>query len=162
MDHLLETADELPLSLQRVFAFFSDATNLERITPSALQFEITSPQPIQIQRGTLIDYRLKLFDIPFAWRSEITEWNPPHSFVDEQRRGPYASWVHRHTFEATARGTRILDQVTYRLPLSPLGDIAFPFVAWQLRQIFAFRQAVVRRILLEESESAQGAPLAQS
>lgn len=148
VQHLLEVSDELPLPIEQVFAFFSDAANLERITPRSLHFEITSPQPISIRRGTLIDYRLRLLLFPFHWQSEITEWEPPHRFADEQRRGPYASWRHEHTFEATASGTRLLDRVYYQLPFSPLGDLAFPFVRWQLQAIFAFRQKITRQILL--------------
>ncbi len=149
MEHLLEVTDELPLPIERVFEFFSDASNLEKITPRELQFEITTPQPFQIQQGSLIDYRLRMFGVPFAWQSRITEWTPPFSFVDEQVRGPYSLWVHRHTFEATPNGTRIHDRVRYRLPLSPLGDLAYPVVRWQLGRIFAYRQKVTRELLVK-------------
>ncbi len=64
MEHLLETTDEILLPIDRVFAFFSDAGNLERITPRELHFEITSPKPLQIRQGALLDYRLRLFGIP--------------------------------------------------------------------------------------------------
>jgi ligand-binding SRPBCC domain-containing protein len=147
MEHILEVSDELPLPIERVFAFFSDALNLEKITPRELCFEITTPQQFTIQQGSLIDYRLRMFGVPFAWQSRITEWNPPHSFVDEQVRGPYRLWEHGHTFEATPTGTRIHDRVRYRLPLSPLGDLAFPVVRWQLQRIFAYRQKMTRELL---------------
>jgi ligand-binding SRPBCC domain-containing protein len=149
MEHLLDVSDELPLPIDQVFAFFSDAGNLEKITPRELQFHITTPQPIQIQEGSLIDYRLCMFGVPFAWQSRITEWNPPHSFVDEQVRGPYSLWVHRHRFEATPNGTRIHDCVRYRLPFSPLGDLAYPLVRWQLGRIFAYRRKVTRELLIK-------------
>jgi ligand-binding SRPBCC domain-containing protein len=147
MEHILEVSDELPLPIERVFAFFSDAANLERITPRDLRFEITTSQPFTIQQGSLIDYRLRMFGVPFAWLSRITEWNPPQSFVDEQVRGPYSLWVHRHTFEPTPSGTRIHDRVRYRLPFWPFGDLAYPLVRWQLRRIFAYRQKVTRELL---------------
>lgn len=147
MEHIIEASDELPLPIERVFEFFSDAGNLERITPRELQFEITTAQPFTIQQGSLIDYQLRMFGIPFRWRSRITEWNPPFSFVDEQVRGPYGLWIHRHTFESTPTGTRIHDRVRYRLPLSPLGDIGYPLVRWQLGRIFAYRQKTTRALL---------------
>ena len=153
--HRLVDRLELPLPIDRVFAFFSEAANLERITPPELGFRIVTPPPIEIRLGTLIDYQLKLFGIPFGWQSEITAWDPPHAFADEARSGPYHTWIHRHRFEPTAAGTAIADEVTYRLPLWPAGDLALPLVRLQLGRIFRYRQAAVRRLLLEGVRRAE-------
>ncbi|MCC5834023.1 MAG: SRPBCC family protein [Opitutales bacterium] len=154
MEHDLHAEIELPLNLDTVFEFFSKAENLERITPSELKFRILNPTPVPMQVGTLIDYRLQLFGMPFKWSSLISEWDPPHSFTDEQVKGPYALWVHRHSFEPTENGTRIRDHVRYRLPLSPLGDLALPLVKLQLRRIFAHRQQAVQDALMQTKASA--------
>lgn len=149
---LLETSIELPLDIAEVFAFFAAAENLARITPPELGFRIESPLPIAIAKDTRIDYRLSLFGLPFSWRSLISHWDPPHSFVDEQIKGPYALWHHTHTFTTTPTGTLIADRVLYRLPLWPLGQLALPVVKLQLRRIFSYREQAIARILLGDSE----------
>ena len=149
---LLETSIELPLDIAEVFAFFAAAENLARITPPELGFRIESPLPIAIAKDTRIDYHLSLFGLPFSWRSLISHWDPPHSFVDEQIKGPYALWHHTHTFTTTPTGTLIADRVLYRLPLWPLGQLALPVVKLQLRRIFSYREQAITRILLGDSE----------
>jgi ligand-binding SRPBCC domain-containing protein len=145
--HRLSATCVVPRSLDDVFAFFSAAENLERITPPELGFKILTPAPIVIRQGTLIDYQIRLFGVPFAWRTEIIVWRSPVEFVDVQLRGPYRRWVHTHHFESTPDGTRITDDVEYVLPLSPLGDLAYPLVKLQLSRVFAYRESAVRRLL---------------
>jgi ligand-binding SRPBCC domain-containing protein len=138
----------LPLPREAVFAFFADATNLERITPPELRFRILTSHPIAMQAGTLIDYRLRLFAVPLSWQARIMDWKPPAGFVDEQVRGPYRIWRHTHRFYDAEEGTVIEDTVHYRLPFGPLGDLFHPLVCLQLRRIFRFRKLAVRRCLL--------------
>ena len=137
----------LPHSPEEVFPFFADAGNLERLTPPSLRFRILTPPPIEMAVGTLIDYRIRLRGIPMRWQSEITEWEPPYRFVDEQRRGPYRLWVHEHVFmpqEGAAQdgGTLARDTVEYAV----LGGAIVQrlFVASELERIFEYRNAALR------------------
>ena len=64
----------------------------------------------------------------------ISTWKPPYEFIDEQRKGPYRQWIHRHRFAEDAGATRIEDEVDYALPLWPVGEIAHPLVRAQLER----------------------------
>ena len=126
----------LPRPIDEVFAFFANAANLEALTPPWLHFHILNPD-IVIGRGVLIDYRLRIHGVPLRWQSEISRWDPPVSFVDEQRKGPYRRWVHTHTFVEERGGTRVGDSVEFEVPFAWL---AGGFVMRDVKKIFAFRQ----------------------
>jgi ligand-binding SRPBCC domain-containing protein len=147
-DHRLERFQSIARPLPEVFEFFSDAANLEAITPPFLRFKIVTPRPIEMREGARIDYRLSLWGVPLRWRTAITCFEPNARFIDEQEAGPYAYWHHLHEFEADGGGTRMRDEVTYRLPFGWLGSAVHEvWVERQLRTIFDYRAQVIDRLL---------------
>jgi ligand-binding SRPBCC domain-containing protein len=133
----------LPRSLDEVFAFFADPANLEVLTPPWLHFRIRTPGPIAMRAGTLIDYSIRVHGVPIPWQSEISVWEPPHRFVDTQRRGPYRRWEHTHSFAEAQGGTRVSDSVEFDVPFA---FAAGWFVKRDVTRIFAFRrQALLDR-----------------
>jgi hypothetical protein len=129
--------------LDEAFAFFADPYNLEAITPPWLRFRIVDA-PAQLERGTLLRYRLRLFGLPIGWLTEIRAWEPPGAFTDVQLRGPFQLWEHRHRLTAIPDGTEIADEVRYELFLGPLGELGRRLVVrrW-LDGIFDYRGRAV-------------------
>ncbi len=137
--HSLYREQWIHASLAEVFAFFSDAANLDRITPPWLHFRILHA-PEKIGAGVLIQYQLAWHGIPMRWTTRIEEWQPPHKFVDYQLRGPYRLWHHTHTFEERDGRTLMGDELQYAIPLGAMGDF---FAGWRVRldveRIFDYR-----------------------
>jgi len=143
--HRLHSELWLPREPSEVFPFFADAANLQRITPPWLHFEMLTRNPVDMRVGTLIDYRLRIRGFPIRWRSEITVWDPPHRFVDEQRRGPYRLWVHEHTFTAQTGGTLVGDTVSYAVRFGVL--VHKLLVGPDLRRIFDYRKRRIEELI---------------
>jgi ligand-binding SRPBCC domain-containing protein len=141
--HVFKSELWLPVPREKVFPFFADARNLEVITPPWLNFNVLTPGEIEMRAGAFIDYRLKIHGLPVRWRTEITGWNPPASFCDEQRRGPYRRWSHTHTFAEKAGGTLCHDKVIYAVPGGAL--VNYLFVRRDVEKIFNYRAAALRK-----------------
>jgi len=146
--HVLERSQLVRRPLPEVFGFFSNAANLEAITPPFLRFRVLTPPPIEMRAGTLIDYRLSLLGISFKWRTLIEIFEPNRRFTDTQVRGPYRRWRHLHEFHATSQGTRMIDRVQYELPLGWIGDLVHSLaVRRSLEKIFDYRRDRIRELL---------------
>ena len=148
MQHVFERVQFLRRPRSEVFAFFSDARNLERITPPSMHFAIETPLPIEMKEGAIIEYTISLFGVPIPWRTRIEAFEPDDRFVDLQLRGPYRRWHHTHTFSDTHDGgTRMKDRVEYEVPFGPLGEVArLLFVRRQLDLIFDHRRATIAEL----------------
>lgn len=143
----LEREQYVPFDPETTFGFFADARNLERLTPPWLHFEIIGPGVVDLEAGSLIDYKLRLRGVPIRWRSEITVWQPPYRFDDVQRRGPYRLWEHTHTFEPIGDGTLVRDVVVYAVPGDVLANRLV--VRPDLERIFDFRARQLNAWVLE-------------
>jgi ligand-binding SRPBCC domain-containing protein len=133
--------------LRDVFAFFERPENLERITPPSLKFNVLTPSPVSMHEGSEIKYRVSPLLFPMTWISRIEAYDPPHSFVDTQIKGPYALWRHTHRFIEENGGTWIEDDVVYALPFGLIGRLAHWFVRRQLQGIFDYRSRAILEAL---------------
>lgn len=133
----------LPAPLDRTFAFFSDAANLERLTPPWVRFRIRTPMPVVMREGLEIDYRISVRGLPVPWRSRIDIWEPGARFVDRQVIGPYRWWRHEHRFEASGSATRVIDEITF---VPRFRWVSGSVVRRDVERIFAYRQQALARV----------------
>jgi len=145
MLHCLTQTQNLPLSLDQAWEFFSNPANLSRITPGWLAFTLTCASPAPMYAGQILTYTIRPIPmVRLRWVTEVTHVQKPIFFVDEQRIGPYRFWHHQHHFQETDCGLRMTDQVHYALPFGPLGDLVHAmWVKKRLRSIFSYRRVVL-------------------
>lgn len=144
--HTLTTTQRLPISLAEAWDFFSSPDNLQKITPAKMNFRILSNTGNgKMYPGQIITYKVSpVLGIPLFWMTEITHVKEGEYFIDEQRFGPYAMWHHEHRFSAMDGGVEMTDIVSYKLPLGPLGLLAYHlFVKKEVEQIFNYRYKVL-------------------
>ena len=146
--YTIKTVQNIPISLEEAWDFFSKPSNLAAITPDNLGFNIISKHHGErMYPGQIIEYIVKpVLGIPLYWMTEITHVEDKKYFVDEQRFGPYTMWHHQHHFKQVEGGVEMTDIVHYKLPLWILGDIAHAlFVKAQLTHIFDYRFEAVEK-----------------
>ena len=151
--HTLRFDQFLPVGRATVFPFFTDAGNLERITPPWVRFRILTPGPLTMRAGALIDYRIRLHGLPLRWRTEIAEWEPPFRFVDVQLRGPYRLWHHTHTFVEVGGATLCRDEIFYAVRGGRLVNRLL--VQPDIERIFAYRRQVLAELFGPASPSGR-------
>jgi ligand-binding SRPBCC domain-containing protein len=138
-----ERTQKVNASKEEIWDFISSPANLKEITPAYMGFDITSKKTSEkMYEGMLISYQVKpLLGIKTNWVTEITHIKEGHSFIDEQRMGPYKMWHHQHFIEEIPNGVLMKDIVSYIPPLGILGTIANQLIIKnKLEQIFAFRK----------------------
>jgi NADH dehydrogenase len=157
--HTLHSTQIVKADPERVWAFFSNARNLGRVTPRAMGWVLHTPDPVT-EPGATIEYTIRpLFGVPVGWRTRIEEVEAPVRFRDVQEKGPYRSWVHEHRFTPVQDGVRVDDHIEYEMPLGPLGSLAHRLaVRSQLEQLFAFRSTAVDQILEPAGDPSAARP----
>lgn len=152
--HQLYREQIIQTDLATAWDFISSPKNLDAITPDDLSFQIVSDVPEKMTNGLLIEYKV---GIPFlgqqTWLTELKHIREQHSFVDEQRIGPYKVWYHYHEITEVPEGIRFIDRVSYVMPFGPFGAIAHAlYVNKQLNYIFDHREKVTPAIFAAMQE----------
>lgn len=146
--NVLDSYQWIPQPLEQVWPFFTDAKNLEALTPDFLNFKVLTQDTRNLHPGSLLDYKLRVHGVPLRWRTLIQVWQPegpaPH-FVDLQLKGPYGLWHHTHRFETLAGGTLMRDTVRFQLPGAWFGQWGEAWVKKDVAGIFKHRVSAVKK-----------------
>lgn len=150
----LTFVQDLPLTQQQAWEFFSSPKNLNEITPADMHFQMLDELPDGMYAGMFIRYRITpLLRIPMYWVTEITHIREGVFFIDEQRSGPYKIWHHEHHFAAIPGGVRMTDILYYDIGLGPLGWLAGKwFVHRQVQHIFDYRYKRLQQLFPGEGK----------
>jgi ligand-binding SRPBCC domain-containing protein len=136
---------------QQLFAFHELPDAFLRLLPRGEKIRVIQSAPsLNTGSRTIVDIRIGFVWVTFE--SLHTAYDPPHSFEDEQVRGPFRSWRHRHIVEPHPDGAMLIDDIEYTPPFGLLGRaLDGILIKPRLRKVFAFRHRVTR----EYCENAQ-------
>jgi ligand-binding SRPBCC domain-containing protein len=148
--YALKLKQNIPVSLDTAWEFFSSPLNLAKITPPEVNFVVTSDynDAARVYPGMIITYKVSpLFGIKLNWMTEITHVQDHQYFVDEQRFGPYALWHHQHHFKEIPGGVEMTDLLHYAIPYGIIGRLSNKvLVGKQIKKIFDYRVKAVETI----------------
>lgn len=152
-----ERSVDLPSTLAQSFGYHERPGALQRLIPPWENAAVVASDG-SLQAGSRVTLRMRKFGLPLTWLAEHTDYDPPHLFADEQRKGPFAYWRHEHRFVALTHSSsgptsdeanslpprsRLTDAVEYQLPLGPLGRLFGGRLARaELEQMFGYRHRV--------------------
>jgi ligand-binding SRPBCC domain-containing protein len=129
--------------VERVFGFHERADAFALLSPPFPPVRIVSKVGTGVQVGVRVEIRVG----PTRWLALHTGYEKNKLFVDEQVKGPFAKWVHRHEFEAVDGKTRLTDRVQFELPGGGVVNALFGWAAkLALVDMFRHRHEVTCRI----------------
>jgi ligand-binding SRPBCC domain-containing protein len=145
--HCLIRSQFLPIPQDVAWAFFSNPSNLPLLTPPWVHFKDESyEQARQIYPGMVLLHKIQPYGlIPSSWVSIITHAQAPDYFIDEQQKGPFSFWHHKHTIDPVEGGVEVRDTIHYALPFGLFGEVGNFFVRTQMERVFDYRE----RMLIE-------------
>lgn len=97
-----------------------------------------------IGAGQDVTWEAVHFGIKQRLTTEITLCERPHVFIDEQAKGPFQGFNHRHVFRDVPGGTLMIDDFDYSSPFGILGLLADKlFLERYMRKLLVERARVI-------------------
>ena len=97
-----------------------------------------------IGAGEEVSWEARHFGRLWRMTSRISEYEPPHRFVDEMVTGPFRSYRHEHRFEADGGATRMVDDVQVDMGWGPLRPVANAIAAVYLERLIRQRNETIK------------------
>ena len=108
----------------RCFDLARDVDLHQRSTAASRERAVAGVTSGLLGLGDEVTWEATHFGIRQRLTSRITEFDPPHRFIDEMVRGAFARFRHEHQFLAAEGGTEMVDIFDYESPLGFLGRLA--------------------------------------
>jgi ligand-binding SRPBCC domain-containing protein len=179
MTQHFETRQWVPFPVELVFAFFANPANLPHLMPPQQKTRVEDariqPPPVRpvaqdparrfLSVAAGVGTEVLISFVPTAWvpkrlswMARITEFVWNSHFCDEQVRGPFTEFRHRHGIQAEMRdgveGTLVADEIEYALPYGVLGQMGGLLLRRALKRAFAHRQKRLPEILAVAARQA--------
>jgi ligand-binding SRPBCC domain-containing protein len=149
-----EYSSHIDAPVERVFAFHERPDALELLSPADLRPDILR-RTGGIEVGATVELRVPFGPLKLRWIAHHIGYEKNRLFIDEQREGPFAAWVHAHVFTAEGGGTRLTDSIEFAMRGGAVVErIAGWLIRRKLRGYFEYRHAITRQ-LCESTESGR-------
>ena len=173
MNHTFLRESPMPVDAAGLYAWHARPGAFDRLVPPWEQVrleswkggEATRGRPLHEQAGDLSDgaevtIRMGLGPLRMRWVARHQDHIPGRQFVDVQISGPFAAWRHSHRFLPRGDLSTLQDEVSWTLPLGPLGErFGRRFAQAHLERMFQFRHARTAADLARHAPFSDRAPL---
>ena len=132
--------------LAHVANFHSRSSSIATITPPLMIVRVHRA-PETLGSGDEMDFTLWAGPVPLRWVARIADASP-EGFTDQQVRGPFAAWQHRHRFERISKDeTAVVDDVEAELQRHPFWRLVGTLMWLGMPLLFASAGGGQRRLL---------------
>ena len=136
----------VPASIEQVAEFHRRSASMAAITPPPMVVKVQRA-PAVLADGDEMAFTMWLGPLPVVWLARI-EAVSDTGFTDRQLCGPFAEWVHRHTFTAVDENlTDVVDEITLQLRPHPIWWLVGLGMWLGLPVLFTFRAWKTKRML---------------
>lgn len=143
----IELRTEIAASAQRCFDLSRDIDLHMRSVAFSQEVAIAGVTSGLIGPGEFVTWEARHLGRRWRMTTRITEFDPPHRFVDEAEAGPFNRFRHEHSFEERGSRTRMTDRLEFELRWSVLGAAAGVLVAGPyLRRLLQLRNRTIKDV----------------